>query len=142
SLTAAQCEKIQADLADVFRGSIDIEHLLQRHRMKWKRRTQQHNPNARVDVEFEDHPRYTIIDVYAFDMVGFLYTITGALSRLGLNIAFAKIATRADGIVDSFYVTDLTGSKLDNPERRAKVKAELLSAIQKLAERELVTISL
>jgi [protein-PII] uridylyltransferase len=93
---------------------------------------------VRVDVMFEDHPRYTIIDVYAFDTLGFLYRITNTLSRLGLNIAFAKIATRADGIVDSFYVTDLTGSKLDAPERREYVRSELLATVMQLAESELV----
>jgi [protein-PII] uridylyltransferase len=138
SLNPAQCEKIQLDLRDVVRGSTDIEHLLHRHRMKWKRRTHKINPNVRVDVEFEDHPRYTIIDVYAFDTLGFLYRITNTLSRLGLNIAFAKIATRADGIVDSFYVTDLTGSKLDAPERREYVRSELLATVMQLAESELV----
>ncbi|HXG37764.1 MAG TPA: [protein-PII] uridylyltransferase [Bacteroidota bacterium] len=138
SLNQTQCEKIQQELRDVVRGSTDIEHLLHRHRMRWKRRTHKINPNVRVDVEFEDHPRYTIIDVYAFDTLGFLYRITNTLSRLGLNIAFAKIATRADGIVDSFYVTDLTGSKIDAPERREYVRSELLATVMQLAESELV----
>ncbi|MCI0706741.1 MAG: [protein-PII] uridylyltransferase [Ignavibacteriae bacterium] len=139
ALSAERCIKIQSELAEVYQGGVDIDHLLDQHRMKWKRRAKHLNPNTRVDVEFEDHPRYTIIDVYSFDMIGFLYTITGALSRLSLNIAFAKIATRADGIVDSFYVTDLEGKKLDHPERRAYVKTTLLAAIHKLAETELVT---
>lgn len=138
SLLQPQCEKIQQELRDVLRGSIDIEHLLHRHRMKWKRRMQKINPNVRVDVEFEDHPRYTIIDVYAFDTLGFLYRITSTMSRLGLNIAFAKIATRADGIVDAFYVTDLTGSKIDAPERREYIRSELLATVMQLAESELV----
>lgn len=138
SLNQAQCEKIQQELRDVVRGSTDIELLLHRHRMRWKRRTHKINPNVRVDVEFEDHPRYTIIDVYAFDTLGFLYRITNTLSRLGLNIAFAKIATRADGIVDSFYVTDLTGSKIDAPERQEYVRSELLTTVMQLAESELV----
>lgn len=138
ALSERQCEKIQQELGDVLRGRVDIEHLLHRHRMKWKRRTRQINPNVRVDIEFEDHPRYTIIDIFAFDTLGFLYKITGKMSQLGLNIAFAKIATRADGIVDSFYITDLTGSKLDNAEQREHVKAELLSAVLQLAESELV----
>ncbi len=138
ALTERQCEKIGQELEDVLRGRVDIEHLLHRHRMKWKRRTRQINPNVRVDIEFEDHPRYTIIDIFAFDTLGFLYKITGKMSQLGLNIAFAKIATRADGIVDSFYVTGLTGSKLDNAGQREHVKAELLSTVRQLAKSELV----
>ncbi len=138
ALSERQCEKIRQELGVALRGLVDIEHLLHRHRMKWKRRTRQVNPNVRVDIEFEDHPRYTIIDVFAFDTLGFLYRVTGKMSQLGLNIAFAKIATRADGIVDSFYVTDLTGSKLEDAERREYVKAELLSTVLQLAKSELV----
>jgi [protein-PII] uridylyltransferase len=138
SLSQTHCEKIQQELRDVVRGTTDIEHLLHRHRMKWKRRTRKINPNVRVDVEFEDHPRYTIVDVYAFDTLGFLYRITNTMSRLGLTIAFAKIATRADGIVDSFYVTDLTGGKIDSPEKREYIRSELLATVMQLAESELI----
>ncbi|MBI3005283.1 MAG: [protein-PII] uridylyltransferase [Ignavibacteriales bacterium] len=136
-LTAQQCEKIQRELADVISGSVMMEELLDRHRMKWKRRSRHHNPNIRIDVEFEDHPRYTIIDVYAPDMLGFLYRVTEAISKLGLNISSAKIATRGDGIVDSFYVLDMTGSKLTQ-ERQQLVKAEIMRVVGALAESELV----
>jgi [protein-PII] uridylyltransferase len=107
--------------------------------MRWKRRTQQANPNVRRDVEFEDHPHYTIIDIYAPDALGFLYRITGTISRLDLNITFAKIATRIDGIVDTFYVVDSNGKKIDDPARREEIKKEILATIQNLSESELVT---
>jgi [protein-PII] uridylyltransferase len=138
ALTREQEEKIQAELVDVLSGATDIEHLLHRHRMKWRRRAASQNPNIRIDVEFEEHPKYTIIDVYAPDMLGFLYKVTETISKLGLNISFAKIATRVDGIVDSFYVTDRTGSKIDDPERRAYIKQEILKTIADLTRSELV----
>jgi [protein-PII] uridylyltransferase len=122
----------------VFEEVIDIEHLLQRHRMRWKRRSRILNPNIRTDVEFEDHPRYTIFDVYAPDMLGFLYRITSTMSMLGLNISFAKIATRVDGVVDSFYILDLNGNKIDSPEKREYLRSEILKVIDDLTETELV----
>ena len=61
------------------------------------------------------------------------------MSRLGLNISFAKIATRVDGIVDSFYVTDQAASKIENPERVEFVKKEILQTISALTESELVS---
>ena len=137
-LSAGQCEKIHRDLNQVFEEAIDIERLLQRHRMKWKRRSRILNPNIRTDVEFEDHPRYTIFDVYAPDMLGFLYRITSTMSMLGLNISFAKIATRVDGVVDSFYILDLHGNKIDSPEQREYVRSEILKIIDDLTESELV----
>jgi [protein-PII] uridylyltransferase len=138
ALSDEQCEKIHQELNDVFEGATDIEHLLQRHRMKWKRRKKMPNPNIRIDVEFEDHARFTIIDVYAPDMLGFLYRITGTMSMIGLNISFAKIATRVDGIVDSFYVLDLTGRELDDSGQRQYVRSEILKAIGELNQSELV----
>jgi [protein-PII] uridylyltransferase len=85
-------------------------------------------------VTFEDHPQFTIIDVYAPDMLGLLHRITETISRLGLNISFAKIATRVDGIVDSFYLLDAEGKKLADPEQQKTVKREILATIQALSE--------
>lgn len=137
-LTGTQSEKIRTELNDVLAGTTDIQHLLDRHRMKWRRKAKQHNPNIRTDIEFEDHPKFTIIDVYAPDMLGFLYKVTETISQLGLNITFAKIATRVDGIVDSFYVTERTGAKIDDPARRETVKREILKTIAALTRSELI----
>lgn len=139
ALSVRQCDKIHKELNQVFEDVIDIEKLLSRHKMKWKRRSRIANPNVRIDVEFEGHSRYTIIDVYAPDMLGFLYRITSTMSMLGLNISFAKIATRIDGIVDSFYVLDLKGTKIDGIEQRSYVRSEILKVINDLTETELVT---
>jgi len=139
TLSEPQCANIQNELNDVLSGTTDILHLLNRHRMKWKRKAHPHNPNIRVDVEFEDHPKYSIIDVFAPDTLGFLYRVTEAMSRLGLNISFAKIATRVDGIVDSFYVTDQRGSKIEDLGRKEFVKQEILRTIAELTQSELVT---
>ncbi len=139
ALSTRQCDKIHKELNQVFEDIIDFEQLLTRHKMKWKRRSRIANPNIRIDVEFEGHSRFTIIDVYAPDMLGFLYRITSTMSMLGLNISFAKIATRVDGIVDSFYVLDLKGTKIDGIEQRSYVRSEILKVINDLTETELVT---
>ncbi len=138
ALDARQQERILRELDDVFHDRTDLRDLLTRHRMKWKRRALPPNPNIRLDVEFEDHPRSTIIDIYAADTLGFLYRITECLSRMGLDIASAKIATRVDGIVDSFYVTEDGGGKITGRERMEEIRAELLRAIHETAENELV----
>jgi [protein-PII] uridylyltransferase len=65
-------------------------------------------------------------------MLGFLYSITDAISRLGLNITFAKIATRIDGIVDSFYLLNGSGKKLNDAAQRDTIKQEILATIKKL----------
>jgi len=134
------CTKITTDLNQVMRGELDIEHLFQAHRRKWKRRPRvPSNPNVRIDVEFEDNPRYTIIDVYAPDSLGFLYRITETISKLGLDIYFAKIGTRMDGIVDAFYTLDRTGKPVTDTEHRQLIKSEILATIKALQEQELTS---
>ncbi|MCU0412570.1 MAG: [protein-PII] uridylyltransferase, partial [Bacteroidetes bacterium] len=137
-LSAEQCQRISRELEDVFNGQTDLRHLLARHRAKWKRRSRPLNPNIRLDVDFEEHPRFTIIDVYAADTLGFLYRITESISRLGLNIAFAKIATRGDGIVDSFYVTDERGKRISESSQLTPIRGALLETVRDTAETELI----
>ncbi len=132
------CRKIAADLAQVMEGAIDVGKIFAAHHRRWKRRPKlPANPNTRVDVEFEDNPRYTIVDVYAPDSVGFLYRITETISGLGLDIYFAKIATRVDGIIDAFYVLDRSGKTVSDPQRREKLRSEILKSIRSLQEQEL-----
>jgi [protein-PII] uridylyltransferase len=137
-LSEELCERIAHNIKEISEGRVEISKLMERHRMRWKRRTQPMNLNVRCDVEFEDHPKFTIIDVYAPDTLGFLYRLTETISRLGLNITFAKISTRVDGIIDSFYLLDNNGKKLDNPERKEQAKQEILTTIRSLSESELV----
>jgi len=134
ALSEDHCLRISRDATEVMEGRVEITHLIERHRMRWKRRTRIVNPNTRCDVEFENHPQFTIVDVYAPDMLGLLYCITETISRIGLNISFAKIATRVDGIVDSFYLLDANGNKLNDPAQQDAIKREILATIQKISE--------
>jgi [protein-PII] uridylyltransferase len=132
------CTKIADDLEQVVRGSLDIEHLFAEHRRKWRRKPKSPaNPRILTEVTFEEGGRYTIIEVNAADSVGFLYRVTESISRQGLDIYFAKIATRIDGIIDSFYVLDRSGKPLAEPERREGVRSEILATIRAMAEEEL-----
>ena len=136
------CDKIAADLRLVVAGTLDLEHLFREHHRKWKRRPKRPaNPSIRTDVVFEENPRFTIIDVYAPDTVGFLYRITETISALGLDIYFAKIATRMDGIVDAFYTLDRAGQPVADPGRQESIRAALLATIQKLADEGLGSTS-
>jgi [protein-PII] uridylyltransferase len=137
-LEAQVCAKIADDLRQVMDGRLDVERLFSEHRRRWRRRpTLPLNPTIRTDVTFEDNPRYTIIDVYAPDAVGLLYRITEAISRLGLDIAFAKIATRVDGIVDAFYTLDRTGAPVTDANRKATIREEILRAVATMSDQEL-----
>jgi [protein-PII] uridylyltransferase len=129
------CGKVSLDLTRVMRGELDVEQLFREHHRKWRRRPRtSRNPTIRTDVVFEDNPRYTILDVYAPDSVGFLYRVTETISNLGLDIYFAKIATRVDGIIDAFYVLDRTGSPVRDDTRRTEIRSRILHTIRSIRE--------
>jgi [protein-PII] uridylyltransferase len=130
------CRKIEEDLREMVAGRLEPATLFSAHNRRWRRRRHQAqaNPNIRTDVTFEATPDYTIIDVYAPDSVGFLYRVTETISRLGLDIYFAKIATRVDGIVDAFYVLDRTGAPVRDHERQSAIRKSILQAIRDSSE--------
>jgi [protein-PII] uridylyltransferase len=74
--------------------------------------------------------RHTVIEVSGLDRTGLLYDLTTALSRLNLNIASAHIATFGEKVVDVFYVADLTGTKVVNPNRQAAIRRHLMEVLQ------------
>jgi [protein-PII] uridylyltransferase len=130
-LDARTCEKISKELLSVVQGSVDVDHLFREHQKKWKRRLKMPlNPTTRIDVVFEEGGQSTIIDVYAPDSVGFLFRITETMSSVGLDIVFAKIATRVDGIVDAFYVVERSGGPVNDPARREEIRGRLLEAVR------------
>jgi [protein-PII] uridylyltransferase len=129
-LTEEQISRITSDMESVLTGAVNIETLFEKHRRRWKRRRQPILlPTIKRAVEFEESADFTIIDVYAPDTIGFLYRVTRAISELGLGIYFAKIATRVDGIVDSFYVLESASSPVNSEVRKDEIKRHILQSI-------------
>ncbi|MCU0599346.1 MAG: [protein-PII] uridylyltransferase [Desulfobacterales bacterium] len=85
-------------------------------------------PN-RVVIDNETSSFFTIIEVFAYDFRGLLYLISDAISRCGLNIRTAKIATKVDQVVDVFYVKDENDGKVDTTERVAEIQSAILSVL-------------
>jgi len=130
--------KIREDITKVLEGLFRIDDLFAAHRRKWKRRKDlPANPKTRMDVEFVDNPRFTILDVFAPDSIGFLYRMTEAISGLGLDIHFARIATRIDGVVDAFYVRDQSGRPLSPGAERDRIRERLIGTIREIAAEQL-----
>ena len=83
----------------------------------------------RIRVDNTSSSFFTIIEVFTYDFSGLLFSITDALFQCGLNIWVAKIATKADQVVDVFYVWDLNGQKIDEPDQVAEIKAAILGRL-------------
>jgi [protein-PII] uridylyltransferase len=74
----------------------------------------------------------TLIEIETEDRLGLLYTISQTFSELELDISAARIVTERGAAVDSFYVREIEGGKIDLPGRRAEVEKALRSAIGQL----------
>ena len=71
--------------------------------------------------------RYTVVEVSGLDRPGLLRDLTASLSSFNVNIGSAHIVTFGEKAVDSFYVTDLTGQKINVPAKQAAIKRRLLA---------------
>lgn len=68
---------------------------------------------------------FTVIEVSGRDRTGLLYDLTTALSDLSLDISSAHITTYGEKAVDVFYVTDLTGKKIESDARQKTISDRL-----------------
>ncbi len=85
---------------------------------------------AEVSIDNDLSNKFTVIEVSGRDRPGLLYAITTILSGLNLNIGSAHIATFGERAADVFYVTDLTGAKIDSASRKATIRQKLLTAFE------------
>jgi [protein-PII] uridylyltransferase len=72
---------------------------------------------------------YTVLEVKCPDRLGLLYLVTKTLAALGLDIATARIATEIDQAVDTFYVHDGQGRKVQDHEAIGHVREALEQAL-------------
>jgi [protein-PII] uridylyltransferase len=82
-----------------------------------------------VTVDNTSSSFFTIIEVFTYDFPGLLFSVTDALYRCDLNIWIAKIATKADQVVDVFYVRDVNGQKVDLPDQVTRIKAAIIERL-------------
>jgi len=95
-------------------------------------------PKEKTRVVIDNHTddEHTIVDVFAYDQTGLLYTISNELYRMELDIQFAKRGTHLDQVVDVFYVTDKDGDKILDDTRLQRIKNQLTRSIEKLESKE------
>ncbi len=77
--------------------------------------------------------RFTVIEVGARDRPALLNRVARALFEARLIVHSAHVATYGERAVDTFYVTDLLGGKVDGPRLKA-VEKRLLEAAQDQGE--------
>jgi len=81
---------------------------------------------AQVQVSNAISEKFTVIEVMGLDRTGLLHQLTRTISDLNLTIGSAHIGTYGEKAVDVFYVTDLTGHKIESRPRQKKIHEALL----------------
>ncbi len=99
-------------------------------RTKPRRGSKTFRIEPRVDIRNTLSNRFTVIDVSGLDRPGLLSEITGTLSDLSLDIASAHITTFGEKVIDTFYVSDLTGQKIENPTRLQAIRTALTATLE------------
>jgi len=84
-------------------------------------------PKIAIDNRLSDD--HTVIEVKCPDRLGLLYLITRTLSAHGLDIASARIATEIDQALDTFYVHDRHGRKVEEPPTTERLREALEHAL-------------
>jgi [protein-PII] uridylyltransferase len=130
-------------IQDPLGGPFDEPHRLERHihdalqgRVKLadrltakplpRRRQEAFRVVPQVFIDNAASNRFTVVEVNALDRPALLYALTYALYGAKVTIHSAHVATYGERAVDTFYLTDLTGEKIDSPTRMKALEKRLL----------------
>ena len=116
-------------IESVLSGKSYLPQMIQ-ERTKPRRGTKAFRVESRVELRNTLSNRFSVIEVTCLDRPGLLSEITGKISDLSLDIASAHITTFGEKVIDTFYVTDLTGQKLESASRIEAVQAGLLETLE------------
>ena len=70
-----------------------------------------------VEIDNDEDPRFTIMDIDGEDTPAFLYLFTNALSMQGIYIQSLRIATASGRVKDKLYITDSHGKKIEATDK-------------------------
>jgi [protein-PII] uridylyltransferase len=121
--------RIAQGVEDALRGKLRLTDAIAAKR-KPDARVKAFTVSPEVTISNSLSNRFTVIEISGLDRPGLLYELTSAISKLNLNIGSAHVVTFGEKAVDTFYVTDLTGSKIASPQRQAAIKRHILAIFE------------
>lgn len=122
----AQLKRLEKTIEDVLAGRVRLAERLAARPLA-RRRAEVFNSEPNVLLDNRASNRYTVVEINALDRPALLYGLTHALFQARITIHSAHIATYGERAIDVFYLTDLTGEKIDNPARLKALEKKLLA---------------
>jgi [protein-PII] uridylyltransferase len=128
-----RAERIAETIRKTLRGEIRLKDAVAKAQRP-QGRLKAFSVEPRVIIDNESSNRFTVIEINGLDRIGLLHDLTESLYRLNLNIASAHITTFGEKAIDVFYVTDLTGGKIEQAQRRKQIERALGDVLTPPAE--------
>jgi [protein-PII] uridylyltransferase len=133
--TREQHDKFAALLEKVLVGEeVDLRALIRKQILSQKFYQPYAGEQMATQISFDNEisETRTLIEVETEDRLGLLYAISQTFAELSVDIAGARIVTERGAAIDSFYVRELDGGKIESPSRRILIETRLLEVIQQL----------
>jgi len=129
---ARDIEGIGEVLSALVEGSLSVDSVA-----KNARAIRARAPHAITRVRFESgaDDALAVLKVETFDRPGLLLAISQALFRQRIQIVWSEARTRDGRVLDHFHLAEFDGGPV-RKERRRRVQAEVLAAIESLARKD------
>jgi len=110
-------------------GEIDLPTRVEERRKSYAPLTKVSGA-VQIYVRTDESDTDTVVEVHADDEVGLLYRLASSFAELELDVRVAKVATLGQRVVDSFYVRDAQGHKVDDPDEVAALHDALTARMK------------
>jgi len=118
-------KRMETAIGDALAGKVKLADMLTAKPLP-RRRQEAFRVVPQVLIDNKASNRFTVVEVNALDRPALLYALTYALYGAKVTIHSAHIATYGERAVDTFYLTDLTGDKIEQPARLRALEKRLL----------------
>ncbi|MBU2488532.1 MAG: [protein-PII] uridylyltransferase [Proteobacteria bacterium] len=123
-------QRAERDLKKALAGELDLASAVEKKLAgRMAPRPPARTKRDKVVVDNEASAFFTIVEIHTYDRLGLLYHVTDALFRCRLDVWVAKISTKADQVVDAFYVRDFDGQKVDDERAVEEIRRTLLDVL-------------
>lgn len=118
-------QRLERSIHDALSGRVKLADRLTAKPLP-RRRQEAFRVVPEVFIDNSASNRFTVVEVNALDRPALLYALTYALYGAKVTIHSAHVATYGERAVDTFYLTDLTGERIESPTRLKALEKRLL----------------
>lgn len=135
-VAASRIQEVCDSLSDVLTNKKTVDHVFRRSGLfRLNKKAKVLEPVApHVSIDNDCSEKHTVIDVFAMDSPGLLYTLALVLYQHDLSVELTRIATNVDQVVDVFYVVDKNGEKVTDGARLHPLWENLMAELQQLQD--------